>query len=176
MMDAILSQLSVALTTLSLLLNSPQATVLLQSGTSVPTEAESPNSAVLSLELSGQQWQIDESFEATVTAYSSSPDETWGDPYISADGNRVYDGLVACPRRYPFGTHFLIDDQIYRCGDRLAKRFDDRLDVWKSSKQLAINWGKRTIKVFKLSQVDQQETHSLSTGTKTENALAQSPF
>ena len=38
---------------------------------------------------------------ATVTAYSSSPDETWGDPMITASGRRVFDGLVACASRIP---------------------------------------------------------------------------
>lgn len=90
--------------------------------------------------------------DATVTAYSSSPDETWGDPFISADGNRVYDGLIACPRRYPFGTHFLIMDKVYRCGDRLHSKYDYRFDIWKPSKQLALQWGKQIITVYQVQK------------------------
>ena len=84
-------------------------------------------------------------FTAEVTAYSSSPDETWGDPFITASGREVHDGLVACPRRFPFGTRFRIDTRIYTCWDRLHKRFDDRFDIWKPSKEEALRFGKQVL-------------------------------
>lgn len=84
-------------------------------------------------------------FTAEVTAYSSSPDETWGDPFITASGREVYDGLVACPRRYPFGTQFRIGSRIYTCWDRLHTRFDHRFDIWKPSKQEALQFGRRVL-------------------------------
>ena len=84
-------------------------------------------------------------FTAEVTAYSSSPDETWGDPFITASGREVHDGLVACPRKFPFGTRFRIGSRIYTCWDRLHTRFDHRFDIWKSSKQEALRFGKRVI-------------------------------
>jgi 3D (Asp-Asp-Asp) domain-containing protein len=80
-------------------------------------------------------------FPAVVTAYSSSPDETWGDPWITASGRRVAHGVVACPRRYPFGTQFRIGQQIYTCWDRMHRRFDHRFDVWMPTKQEALEFG-----------------------------------
>jgi 3D (Asp-Asp-Asp) domain-containing protein len=80
-------------------------------------------------------------FPAVVTAYSSSPDETWGDPWITASGRPVADGVVACPRRIPFGTQFRIGRQVYTCWDRLHRRFDHRFDVWKPTKQEALEFG-----------------------------------
>ena len=86
-------------------------------------------------------------FRAEVTAYSSSPDETWGDPFITASGRRVADGIVACPRRYPFGTQFRIGPEVYTCWDRLHPRFDHRFDIWKPSKEEALTFGLRRIEV-----------------------------
>ena len=84
-------------------------------------------------------------FRAEVTAYSSSPDETWGDPFITASGREVFDGLVACPRRFPFGTRFRIGSRIYACWDRLHERYDHRFDIWKPSKQEALQFGRRML-------------------------------
>jgi 3D (Asp-Asp-Asp) domain-containing protein len=84
---------------------------------------------------------------ATVTAYSSSPDETWGDPFITASGRRVFDGLVACPREIPFGTKVRIGDRDYECHDRLHPKYDDRFDIWMSSKDAALQFGKQRLRV-----------------------------
>lgn len=84
-------------------------------------------------------------FDAIVTAYSSTPEETDSTPFISADGNQVYDGLIACPRKYPFGTLFRIAGKVYRCGDRLNQKFDDRFDIWKATKEEAIHHGTQVL-------------------------------
>ncbi len=84
---------------------------------------------------------------ATVTAYSSSPDETWGDPFLTASGRRVFDGLVACPRAIPFGTKVRIGDRTYQCYDRLHRKYDDRFDIWVSTKNAALVFGKRQLRV-----------------------------
>lgn len=89
--------------------------------------------------------EIPKHFPAEVTAYSSSPDETWGDPFITASGREVHEGLVACPRKFPFGTRFRIGKRIYTCWDRLHRRFDDRFDIWKPSKQEALQFGKKVL-------------------------------
>jgi 3D (Asp-Asp-Asp) domain-containing protein len=91
--------------------------------------------------------QIPKPLTAEVTAYSSSPDETWGDPFITASGREVYDGLVACPRKYPFGTRFKIGSRIYTCWDRMHKRFDYRFDIWKPSKEEALQFGRKVLTV-----------------------------
>jgi 3D (Asp-Asp-Asp) domain-containing protein len=86
-------------------------------------------------------------FHATVTAYSSSPDETWGDPFITASGRRVFDGLVACPRAFPFGTMVIIGGRTYHCYDRLHRKYDNRFDIWMSTKNAALDFGKRRLLV-----------------------------
>ncbi len=86
-------------------------------------------------------------FPAVITAYSSSPDETDDDPFITASGRRVFDGLVACPRRYAFGTKFKINGRTYTCFDRLNQRFDDRFDIWMVSKHEALRFGRRRLLV-----------------------------
>ncbi len=86
-------------------------------------------------------------FHATVTAYSSSPAETWGDPFITASGRRVFDGVVACPRALPFGTEVRIDDRTYQCYDRLHRKYDHRFDIWMSTKNAALAFGKRQLRV-----------------------------
>ena len=86
-------------------------------------------------------------FTAEVTACSSSPDETWGDPFITASGRKVHDGLAACPRKFPFGTRVRIGSRIYTCWDRTHERFDHRFDIWKPSKEEALKFGKRVLVV-----------------------------
>ena len=86
-------------------------------------------------------------FRAEVTAYSSSPDETWGDPLITASGRPVADGIVACPRRFSFGTKFRIGRRVYTCWDRLHPKYDHRFDVWKASKPDALQFGLKRLLV-----------------------------
>lgn len=86
-------------------------------------------------------------FVAVITAYSSSPDETWGDPFITASGRRVAEGVVACPRRLPFGTKVRIGARTYTCWDRLHPKYDDRFDIWKPSKEDALQFGRRRLLV-----------------------------
>jgi 3D (Asp-Asp-Asp) domain-containing protein len=90
-------------------------------------------------------------FHTTVTAYSSSPDETWGDPFITASGRRVFDGLVACPRKLPFGTRVQIGHRQYDCYDRLHPKYDDRFDIWMPSKHAALEFGARKLQVVVVS-------------------------
>ena len=84
-------------------------------------------------------------FRAVVTAYSSSPDETWGDPLVTASGRPVADGVVACPRRFSFGMKFRIGHRVYTCWDRLHPKYDHRFDVWKASKPEALEFGRKQL-------------------------------
>ena len=96
-----------------------------------PTEVHPPHSA----------------FTTVVTAYSSSEDETQGDPFITASGEYVRDGIVACAEKYAFGTRFLIEDRVYECQDRLAPEYRHRIDIWMPSKDEALGYGKRLLRV-----------------------------
>lgn len=112
--------------------------VLLLPGKSIDVRTE-PESA--------PERQNEHVFEAIVTAYSSSPDETDDTPEIMASGKKVYPGAVACPRRIEFGVEVEIEGRRYTCEDRMHPRFDDRFDVWHPSKDEAWEWGKKKVLV-----------------------------
>jgi 3D (Asp-Asp-Asp) domain-containing protein len=86
---------------------------------------------------------------AEVSAYTSSPDETWGDPFETASGERVRDGVIACPERYEFGTVVEIEGKEFECLDRMNKRYRDGnyFDIWMTEKELAYEWGRKKVEV-----------------------------
>ena len=76
-----------------------------------------------------------------ITAYSSSPDETWGDPTIMANNQKVFYGAVA-NNCLPFGTEVNIMGADFIVSDRKNKRYGcEWWDIWLPSKQEAINFG-----------------------------------
>ena len=106
---------------------------------------------------------------ATITAYTSSPEETSGDECISAsqvnlchntisDIHRLgiiqdrisFDGIIACPKKYKFGTIVEIENRKYICLDRMNSRYDgqERFDIYFGhDKQGALEFGKRTLNI-----------------------------
>ncbi len=85
-----------------------------------------------------------QTFTATLYAYSSTPDQTNGDPFITASGQRVTDGIVA-NNCLPFGTEVKINGKMYRVQDRMAARYGcSSFDVWHPTRQSAIQFGKQT--------------------------------
>jgi len=87
----------------------------------------------------------------TVTAYSSSPDECSGNPFITASGQRVGDGTLAY-NYLPFGTKVrfpeVYGDKIFTVTDRMASYKGKYIaDIWMPSKQEAKNWGVKILKM-----------------------------
>ncbi|RJR30779.1 hypothetical protein C4569_03835 [Candidatus Parcubacteria bacterium] len=86
----------------------------------------------------------------TITAYSSTPDQTDGDPFTTANGTKVRWGIAAA-NFLPFYTNIKIPDyfgdQIFLITDRMNKRFPDRIDIWFPTRQEAQKFGLRTLKV-----------------------------
>jgi hypothetical protein len=78
-----------------------------------------------------------ELFVGTVTAYTSRPNA------VTASGALPFDGLLACPRKYPLGTLFKIGGKLYECRDRLSRKYEDRFDIWKPTAIAARLFGKR---------------------------------
>jgi len=80
----------------------------------------------------------------TVTAYSSTPDQTDSTPFITANGTYVYDGLVAC-NFLPFGTKVKFPgysgDKIFMVEDRMAKKNSHKVDIWMPTRQAALQFG-----------------------------------
>lgn len=86
-----------------------------------------------------------------VTGYSSTPDQTDSSPDIMASGKKVYDGAIACPRKYEFGTKVEISGKLYTCEDRMALKHDGanpKFDIWYSSRELAKNHGVQKVRVI----------------------------
>ena len=84
--------------------------------------------------------------QVTITAFSSAPNETDGSPFVTASGACVRDGIVAA-NFLPFGTLLklpgLFGDKVFEVEDRMADRFNYRLDVWMGSKPEAFRFGIR---------------------------------
>lgn len=90
------------------------------------------------------------SLNATITGYSAEVAQTDDTPTITANGDRVYSGGIACPSKFPFGTRLLIGGNEYTCNDRMNKRFPDRFDIFFESRAEAIHFGFKTMKVLVL--------------------------
>lgn len=85
--------------------------------------------------------------KVVVTAYSSSVWETQGDPFITASGSRVRDGIVA-NNLLPFGTLVrmpeLFGDKIFVVEDRMhSKKGYYHVDVWFPSREQALEFGSK---------------------------------
>lgn len=83
-----------------------------------------------------------------VTAYSSTPDQTDSSPFITANGTRVYDGVIAA-NFLPFGAKVKFPeysgDKIYTVEDRMAKKNNHKIDIWMVSRGAALNFGARKL-------------------------------
>ena len=85
-----------------------------------------------------------------LTAYSSSPDETWGNPFLTASGEQTRTGIVA-NNCLPFGTIVEIGGEQFEVLDRKNSRYGcEWFDIWQPSKQDALDFGikKEYINVF----------------------------
>lgn len=86
----------------------------------------------------------------TITAYSSTPDQTSGDPFITASGSRVRDGIIAA-NFLPIGTkvrfpeHF--GNKIFIVEDRMHQRYWQKADIWMPTRDEAKEWGVKYTKI-----------------------------
>lgn len=86
----------------------------------------------------------------TVTAYSSTPDQTDDTPFITANGTQVRDGIIAA-NFLRFGTKIkfpdYFGDKIFEVTDRMNERYPSRADIWMETREEAHNFGIRTLKM-----------------------------
>lgn len=87
----------------------------------------------------------------TVTAYSSTVDQCDSDPFTTASGEKVHDGIIAY-NHLPFGTKVRFPDifpgKVFEVQDRLRAGAGIYLaDIWMPSREEAIQWGARVIKM-----------------------------
>ena len=84
----------------------------------------------------------------TVTAYSSTVEETDSSPFITASGTYVKHGVIAC-NFLKFGTKVtfpeLFKEKVFIVEDRLAPKNRHKVDIWFPTKDMALKFGvKRT--------------------------------
>jgi 3D (Asp-Asp-Asp) domain-containing protein len=86
----------------------------------------------------------------TVTAYSSTPDQTDDSPFITANGTVVRDGVVAT-NFLPFGTRVrfpeIYGDKEFIVADRMNTRYFYRIDIWMPDRKDALKFGKKDVLV-----------------------------
>ena len=83
----------------------------------------------------------------TVYAYSSEVDQTDEDPYTSASGERVRDGMIA-NNCLVFGTSVIIGGKNYEVLDRMNERHGcEVFDIWHSTKEAADIFGKKELEL-----------------------------
>lgn len=94
---------------------------------------------------------IKQTLTVTATAYSSSPDQTDGTPFITSNNKRVYDGLIAA-NWLPYNTKIRIPDyfgdKIFTVNDRMNPRYaTGRFDIWMQDHGEAVKWGNRQVRI-----------------------------
>ncbi len=83
------------------------------------------------------------------SAYTSSRAETDSDPFTTASGQKVRDGIIAA-NGLPFGTKVRLPrdygNKIFTVTDRMnAKWGNQRIDIWMTDRHQALDWGVRTV-------------------------------
>lgn len=90
-----------------------------------------------------------------ITAYSSTPRQTDNDPFTTASGTRVRDGIVAA-NALPFGTKIMIPDlfgqKVFTVQDRMAPKNAHKIDIWFPSTQQALQFGVRKARILVIPQ------------------------
>ncbi len=96
------------------------------------------------------QPEAKKSMSIAVTAYSSTPDQTSGDPFITASGTRVRDGIIAA-NFLPIGTEVRFPEKfgnkIFVVEDRMSQRYWYNADIWMETREEAKQWGVRYITI-----------------------------
>ena len=89
--------------------------------------------------------KVVKTLDVLATAYSSTPEETDDDPFVTASGTMVKDGIIA-NNLLPFGTKIripeLYGDKIFVVEDRMNSRKSAyQIDIWFASKAQAKEFG-----------------------------------
>lgn len=107
------------------------------------------NSLVPSSNPTDPQPEVTQKINVIITAYSSTIQETDDDPYTTAAGTLVRDGIIA-NNYLPFGTKVripeLYGDRVFVVEDRMNwQKSNYHIDIWFASYSEALNFGaKRT--------------------------------
>lgn len=107
------------------------------------------------LEANFKLYSVSEGTTRQITAYNSVPEQTWGDPCVSADNTNICErfaaGELICAANFvPLGTKLYIDT-IGQCtvADRMNRRYTDRVDFFMDKDIAAAkNFGIKSLKVL----------------------------
>jgi 3D (Asp-Asp-Asp) domain-containing protein len=84
------------------------------------------------------------------TAYSSTPDQCDSTPFITAHNTSVRDGIIAA-NFLPFHAKVKIPEifgnKVFEVEDRMNKKYSDRIDVWMETREDAIHFGAKFVKI-----------------------------
>lgn len=118
----------------------PDSTIQSDAVTSVASPATSKAKAKTAIK----------TYTVSASAYSSSVDETDSSPFITAAGTYVRDGVVAA-NFLPIGTAIKIPsvygDKVFVVEDRMNSRYNLNVDLWFPSKELAKQFGRKTVTI-----------------------------
>ncbi len=93
-----------------------------------------------------QEYKVVKTVNVSMTAYSSTVDQCDDDPFTTAHGTKVRDGIVAA-NFLPFHTKVripeLFGDKIFEVEDRMNSRYTNRVDIWMTTRQEALSFGVR---------------------------------
>ena len=105
--------------------------------------------------------EIEKSFYTTVTAYSSTVDQTDSTPCITANGYNLCKNNkenVAAANFLPFGAEIRIPEyfgeRVFTVQDRMHARFPNRVDVWMKDRNSALVFGMRNLKIEILKEAE----------------------
>jgi len=89
-------------------------------------------------------------YTVQVSGYNSEVAQTDDNPFITASGTHVRDGVVAS-NMFPFGTILkipsLYGDKIFVVEDRMNSRYTRNVDIWFASHADALKLGRRTVQI-----------------------------
>ncbi|MDP3982228.1 MAG: hypothetical protein Q8P70_01640 [bacterium] len=90
-----------------------------------------------------------------ITAYASLPNQTWGNPFLTAKETYVREGIVAA-NFLPFDTKIripeLFGDRIFVVEDRMHPRKGYQVDIWYADNNDAIQFGRQYATIEILEQ------------------------
>lgn len=102
-----------------------------------------------------------DTYQVTVTGYSSSSNETDDSPGVTASNTVARSGVIALSqdmlREFTPGAPFSFHDRVeipglgqFQVEDTMHPRWENRADVWFSSRAEAIDWGRRSRRLYLL--------------------------
>lgn len=113
------------------------------------------NSLLAISDPAGPEWKVIKKLLMIATGYSSTEDQTDSNPFITAAGTWVKDGVIA-NNYLPFGTKVrlpeLYGDKIFVIEDRMSwKKGNYHIDIWFPNREEALKFGARLVDVLVLS-------------------------